>query len=478
MNFWTPAEFQRITQGRWIREPSDLGHVLRGLGIDSRTIGQDQVFVAIKGKNFDGHDYVSKAIDQGAALAIIDRDDAPLPDATALASGVLLVDDCVVALQSLARVYRDILAEHEVKVIGVTGSNGKTTTRHLIHAVLSAQFRGTQSPKSFNNHLGVPLTILGASIEDDFLVAEVGTNHPGEIAHLAEILRPDIGVITMIGCAHDGHFDGRAGIAREKSSLLRHVTPDGFAVISRRAHAYIMDLADIPSGLNVRLYGFEEAQDFAAALVNGGGTSDLRLGGRRVRFPLLGKHNIENALGAIEVARLFEMDQRVVADTLEAIEPVPMRLQVIEMGVKESPDRGVTVINDSYNSNPDSLFPALEIVRTYRPRHAIKRRVAILGDMLELGEQSQAIHARLVNHPEGYELDLFIAIGRIFRSVHNDSVSERALVRFFPDWFDALPEKIAELLQPNDIVLIKGSRGMQLERLIPAIEERFGKQQD
>ena len=240
MEFWTPHNLKNVTSGQWLEPPAEGGHILGGISTDTRNINPGQVFLAIAGDNFDGHDYLGAAIEAGASMLIVmDKEKAkkaPLPGAGAVSC--LVVTDSITALQALARAYRDVLKQTNTMVIGVTGSNGKTTTRHLIHTALSTTLKGTQSPKSFNNHLGVPLTILAASTDDDFVVSEIGSNFPGEIAFLAEIVRPDIGVITSVGTAHIGHFGTKEAIANEKASLLLHVQPDGLVVIPDEGAAF------------------------------------------------------------------------------------------------------------------------------------------------------------------------------------------------------------------------------------------------
>ncbi|MCC6680046.1 MAG: UDP-N-acetylmuramoyl-tripeptide--D-alanyl-D-alanine ligase [Phycisphaeraceae bacterium] len=420
-DFWTPRRFAQIIAGRWLREPADLDAPLLGASIDSRTIQSMQVFVAIQGEQFDGHDYVEQAISKGATFAIVARAlDWPLkrPVRSPEAIPMLLVEDTVKALQLLASAWRKELAAGGCKVIAVTGSNGKTTTRHLIHYLLSARFHGTQSPKSFNNHLGVPLTLLAARADDDFVVAEVGTNHPGEIAPLAEILRPDAAVITTIGLAHIGNFGTRSAIEKEKRSLYDHVAPGGLKVQP--------DLQP----------------------------DDALVG----RLPLPGAHMRRNAQAAAVVAQWMGLDDVLIAQRLADLPGAPLegRWQTMRLG-------RVTVIHDAYNANPDSAIAAIDLLVIQKA----SRRVLVLGDMRELGEHSAAAHRRVGAHYRKLResQDLLIAIGTDARLAGGEHT------------FDAeaadMPTRVAELLREGDLVLLKGSRAMRLERLIPAIEERF-----
>ena len=224
--FWRLGSFAERVDGRWLSLPVDANAVAAGVSIDTRTLRAGEVFVAIRGERFDGHDYVKRALSAGgAAAAVVDRSDFASDE---VGGPVLLVDDAVMALQRWASAWREELAEAGCRVIAVAGSNGKTTTRHLIHRVLThAGLEGTQSPKSFNNHLGVPLTLLAASPGHAFAVVEIGTNHPGEVATLAKRVRPDAAVVVSLGREHLEHFGSLAAVEREELSLLDHVREGG-----------------------------------------------------------------------------------------------------------------------------------------------------------------------------------------------------------------------------------------------------------
>ena len=224
---FTCDDVQRITSGRWLRE--GRGDAPQAVSTDTRQLGGGELFIALRGERFDAHDYLAEAVRRGAgALVVDDADKAAAADTGKVP--MLLVDDAVAALQALARAGREALGGAGVRVISGSGSNRKTTTRHLVHAVLTAQLVGSQSPKSFNNHLGVPLTLLGARAQDDFVVVEIGTNHMGEVAQLGAIVRPDIAVITSIGREHMEHFQTLANVAAEEAAILAHVAADGVII--------------------------------------------------------------------------------------------------------------------------------------------------------------------------------------------------------------------------------------------------------
>lgn len=445
-DFWTPDHLARVTRGRWLAEPR-AEVALAGVNIDTRSLRPGQVYVAIRGERFDGNTFTNQALQAGAAMAIVDR------DVEVQAKGpVLRVDDTVAALQAMAAAYRDALREAGCRVIAITGSNGKTTTRNLIHTVLSAKLRGTQSPKSFNNHLGVPLTLLGASLEppDDFVVVEIGSNHPGEVAALGKIVRPDAAVVTSIGHEHMEFFGALENVAKEEFSIAGFVEGPVFVPASHR----------LPAGFEAPTTAMVFEDDAAVP-------SDL---------PLPGEHNRRNAAAAAAVARWFGLDDATITRALRGAKPVDGRLQRIEIG-------SVSVIHDAYNANPSSMAAALRTLATL-PVAQSGRRVAILGDMFELGDEGPQLHRGTAEVIAGIERETPGAIAAVVTigslSMFTADALQRAWptaperVRPFAAWSDDLPAQVAALLRPSDLVLLKGSRGMKLERLLPAIEATFG----
>ncbi len=439
--FWTPTAFAEMTGGRWLTPPADADTPLAGLGIDSRALAPGEVFVAIAGERFDGHGFLDQVQAVGAGLAIVEQDTAP-PANGALA--LLRVDSTIKALQALAARWRDLLGAEGCRIVSISGSNGKTTTRHLVHHVLSAGgLTGTQSPKSFNNHLGVPLTLLGARAEHDFLVAEIGTNHPGEVAELAALVRPDIAVVTSIGEEHLEFFKDLHGVAREEATILDHVAPGGHAIVLAEQRLPV-PLA-IPANLPCAVQRFD-------------------LDPITVGLPLPGEHNRLNASAASAVARLFGIpDARIEAAWPEA-DHAPMRGEVI---AADDPSRP-TVINDAYNANPTSMRAALSVLATYP-----EPRVAVLGDMLELGDVTDAAHREIA----ALAVDIAshcVLIGPHFAAAMDALAQNASGVTAHAEWSDALAADIAADIPADATLLLKGSRGMALERLLPALHAHFG----
>ncbi|GAB4107946.1 MAG: UDP-N-acetylmuramoyl-tripeptide--D-alanyl-D-alanine ligase [Phycisphaeraceae bacterium] len=464
---WTPEWVREHTNGTWLVAPSQPSTHLEGISIDSRTVRQQEVFWAIKGERFDGHDFVIHALQKGAAMVVVDRADAVPKDA---GGAVLLVDDTIQAMQRLASSYRDQLRQANCTIIGVVGSNGKTTTRHLIHAVLSTQFRGTQSPKSFNNHIGVPLTLLRAGLGDRFLVAEAGTNHPGEIAWLGRILRPDAVVVTCIGLEHVEHLGDIQGVAEEEASITSSIPPEGVVFVEKDARKHIISASSYRQPAKLISFGHGRS-----------GAKEVRtLMGRRQRFaigqgidvdlPLLAWHDVNNALAAVAVGRWMGVHDEKIKQALEQVTPMPGRLEVKSYGP-------ITVIDDTYNANPDSVASAIDVLAEF-PIPETGRRVAVLGDMLELGRWETDAHREV-----GRSLARLIQDGRIHRVFligarmdHAAKVlgdADGQIVTHHPTLTPTAKSQVVEALRAGDVVLCKASRGIQLEQMLPAIQDRF-----
>jgi UDP-N-acetylmuramoyl-tripeptide--D-alanyl-D-alanine ligase len=478
---FTPAWIQHVTAGRWLTPPADADATLPGFAIDSRAIRPGQVFLALKGENFDGHAFVGAAIKAGASLAIIDREDAAgfgtdRPQAAGLNAhaatpGMLLVDNTLDALQRLAVAYRELLRKAGCTVIAVVGSNGKTTTRHLIHAVLSARFKGTQSPKSFNNHIGVPLTLLGASLDDRFVVAEVGTNHPGEIAARGDVLRPDAAVVTCIGQEHLEFFGDLRGVAEEEAAISRFVSPDGVIFIERDARKWITEAKSFNDSIELIEFGLGTDGAAQARSQHGDRQRFAISDATTIDLPLLAPHDINNALAAVAVGRWMGMDGGDIKKALERVKPMPGRLEVKHFGP-------VTVIDDSYNANPDSMRAALDVLKAY-PIGPNGRRVAILGDMLELGAICEEAH-REVGQTVLHMLDAGVLhhvslVGPRMADAASiiDADTPGPGTRRDHELNDEVINAIIRSLRPGDVILCKGSRGLRLERIMPKVKQRF-----
>lgn len=469
MNFWTAEQIRINTGGAWVARPKGSSTPqITGLSADSRTLKPGEVFLALRGERFDGHHFLDKAIEAGAALLIID-DPASAPKKPPEGVGVIKVPDCLAALGRLAGAYRRTL--ESTRVIAVTGSNGKTTTTRLIHAALSTRLRGATSPKSFNNEIGVPLTILSARPGDQYLVCEAGTNAPGELAALGAIIEPDIVVITSIGAAHLEGLGDIEDVAVEKASLLSYLRPGGLAVVTADTDLLDDHLKPAP---NVVRFGVSEDADLRLTscepIVSETGRRGVRFvvnGHATFEMPIPGEHNALNALAAIAVGRRLGLDEPTIAEGLRTATAPEMRLQIRRIGEIE-------VWNDAYNANPDSMAAAIHAF--VAGASGATRRVAVLGEMLELGDAAPELHEQVAEVIlECGGVDLVIAVGplalHLAERLERDWSEER--VRVVPTLSETARGWIAGLLREGDAVLLKGSRRVGLERLEPEIEKRF-----
>lgn len=499
MTFWTPDNIRSACAGTWVvrpplielpkDRPADLPlpplHApISGVSTDSRSIKSGQVFVALKGETFDGHNYLAQAAAAGAPIIIVhDATNVP-PGGFMPACGVLKVADTGKALLRLAAAYRESL--RRTKVIGVCGSNGKTTTTRLIDHLLGQTLRGSASQKSFNNAIGVPITILSARESDQYLVCEIGTNHPGEIAMLGEVVRPDIVVITSIGREHLEGFGDLAGVAKEEGSILKYLKPSGWAVFTGDAP----ELAEHVKGV-ANAITFGRGKDCTLRLTEAkhaveGGVPVLRFSvNARIKceLRLIGEHNALNAIAALGVARRLGIDEQRCVEALKTAGGADMRLNVLSGSVRHDSVTGpVTILNDAYNANPDSMLAGLEtllalsdsaIVAAAKPT----RTVAILGEMLELGAASEASHrsiadAIVARSQHGKGVDAIVLVGSGMKHCErafNDLGWRSPRVHHFDSADGPCTRAIARLIHPGDLVLVKGSRRVKLERVVEAL---------
>jgi UDP-N-acetylmuramoyl-tripeptide--D-alanyl-D-alanine ligase len=461
----TDLSIQQIREATGARPLTAIpaGVCVQSVCTNSKEISSGSLFIALRGERFDGHDFLAEVAAGGAVAALVEKPPAAAPPGLHL----LQVRDTYAALGGLAKFVR---RQMRATVIAVAGSNGKTGTKLLIDAVLRRKLRGSVSPKSFNNHVGVPLTILPADPMQDYLVLEIGTNHPGEIAALADISRPDIAVITNAGAEHLEGLGDLAGVCRENASIITGLNPDGLLVVNGD-DADLLDAVAAYRGRTVT-FGFNPSNDLF--------TTDVRcdeagvrfkLNGRQEAFvPLLGAHTACNALAAVAVGHHLGLsDDEVLAGLSRATGP-DMRLQLQRFGP-------VTVLNDAYNANPASMRAALETLATLE---TASRRVAVLGDMLELGPASERFHRELgtlaASGAAGVTPDILACVGAQSRwtaqAARDAGLSEDAIV-YYPDAL-AAAAGLKGLLRRGDLVLLKASRGTKLEVVGKAIMGQFG----
>jgi len=421
---------------------------------DSRTIKRGELFVALRGENFDGHNFVEAVATAGATGAIVDSNwKGNAGDNFAL----IRAKDTLLAYQQLAANYRKSL---KLSVVAITGSNGKTSTKDFAAAVLARRFRVTKTQGNFNNHVGLPQTILEATSQDEVAVWEIGMNHPGEVAVLAKIAAADVGIITNIGLAHIEFMGSREKIAEEKGALAEAIDAEG-TVILNADDPFTKGIATRARG-KVILAGTIAGTIRASEINQRGSATDFTIleGAHRCRaqLPVPGLHMVQNALLAVAAGRVFGLSLEECAAGLVAAPLTKARLQVKEI-------RGVQFLDDSYNANPDSMKAAL---RTLVELDAEGQRIAVLGEMRELGDESEGGHREVGEIAAALKVDHLIAIGNVAAGIA-DAAKQAGLENSSTV---ASTAKAAELLTglaaPGDLVLIKGSRLARTEQVIEA----------
>lgn len=430
------------------------------VGTDSRHAQAGELFFALKGERFDGHDHLPAAAAAGCAAAVVRCDYRPgAPLAGGFPGGLIGVADPAAALGALGSHYRDQFA---ATVVGVTGSNGKTTTKRMIHHVLSKRLGGSCSPKSFNNHLGVPLSLLAVEERDQYVVCELGSNAPGEIVGLAAWCRPNVAVITSVGPTHLEKLLSIEGVAAEKASILAHLAAGGLAIVNGDSEPLAEAIGRF--GPRIVRFGCSEGCDLRLTeYVPTAAGQKFQVNGRLwVELPAPGKHNAMNALAALAVARELGIALEEAAGFLADFGGTDMRLQSQRMGP-------ITVINDAYNANPASVAAGAAVLADL----PAARRVMVVGDMRELGPDTDSLHVATGRDIAARGIDLVIGVGELGGLVARGAAAGGAQTRTFASVQEAC-QGVPALLGGGDAVLIKGSRAMAMERLLEPLAARFG----
>jgi UDP-N-acetylmuramoyl-tripeptide--D-alanyl-D-alanine ligase len=451
-------DIKRAVSARQLTALPEHVPLIKSVCTDTRRIEPGSLFIAIKGENFDGHDFLGKAAEGGAIAALVDHAPAePRPNMHVLQ----VVGTTRRAMGKLATFVRKQMRS---KVIAVAGSNGKTSTKHLIEAALCGKLRGSISPKSFNNDIGVPLAIFPADPTQDYLVLEIGTNHPGEIKLLSDMALPDIAVITNCGAEHLEFLGDIMGVRSENADIVSGLNPKGTLIVNGDDPELLRAVEGF-SGLTIT-FGFNESNDLFAADIECDSTGvrfSLNKSRRKVFVPMLGKHNACNALAALAVARRMGVQEDVAIESLAQARGPEMRLQQHHIG-------SVTLINDAYNANPNSMRAALETIAAL-PTNG--RRIAVLADMLELGQSSDRYHREIGQVAAECKFDLLACVGPqtalIAEAAQQAGMPTDTIFRFrdAAEAADAIPK----WLKDGDLVLLKGSRSMRLEYVDAALKK-------
>lgn len=420
-----------------------------GWSVDSRTLRPGDLYFALRGPNHDGHAYVAEVLRRGAAGAVVDRE----VDTQVEGSPVLRVEDSLAALQTLASSAR---REWGGDVVGVTGSAGKTTTKDIIAEMLSEGLKTAKTEGNLNNHVGLPLSLLRMDDQALVMVLEMGMNHAGEIRALAEIAKPDVGVVTNVGWAHIESFDSIDGIAAAKRELIEALPPGGTAVLNAD-DARVAGFAAVHSG-PVLTFGKSETATVRAEDVKFSEHGlTFRVGTVRFESPMTGHHGMSNLLAGIAVAGTYGITPDRLVNRVRKIQPGKMRGERFQ-------HRGIVVFNDCYNSNPDAARAMLTVLRDTPAR----RRIAVLGEMLELGPWAEPLHRDVGSYAAECGIDVLVGLRGAACYVLDAAKRSglRADAAFFFD--DPVPagQWVRSLAQPGDAVLFKGSRGVHVEHAL------------
>jgi UDP-N-acetylmuramoyl-tripeptide--D-alanyl-D-alanine ligase len=448
---WRIAEFTEA-KGEFDQELVAMGY-----SIDSRTLNPGDLFIALAGDRFDGHDYVASALEKGAAAAVVQTGRTVQADSKHL----LHVEDTLHALQSLGAAARRLWGK---SLLAVTGSAGKTTTKEILSHMLATRFRVMKSTGNLNNHIGLPLQLLKLEPEHDLAVVEMGMNHTGEIRALGALAQHDLAVVTCVAPVHLEFFGSVAEIARAKYEIIETLHPGGVAVLNADDD-YVSQFGRDFKG-KVVTFGIRRAADVSAQNVklNGvaGSTFELVVGSVRepAKLSLVGEHNIYNALAAAAAAIERGVIPSEAAAVLATLRPSEKRGQVLEL-------RGATIINDCYNSNPRALNAMVDTLASMNA----ERRILVAGEMLELGATAEALHRESGRHAAEMKIDLVIGVRGLAQALAESACGAGAQAQFVET-----PEQAGELLarelRRGDAVLLKASRGVKLERALEVLKEK------
>jgi len=428
---------------------------IKGVSIDSRTLKKGMLFFALRGDNYDGHSFLGEVFEKGAVGAVVDGEKIS-SNKYGNAEILLKVVDPLRALQDVASYYR---RKFNIPVISVTGTNGKTTTKEMIAAVLSTRYRVVKSPGNLNNHIGVALSICNWNRNEECAVVEMGTNHFGEIRRLCEIARPTHGLITNIGKGHLEFFGNEEGVVKAKSELLQFLDDKGKAFLNGDDQ-YLFPLKDRVS--DTVTYGFSDRCDIRGydLGVDESGFPSMKIGEEKIKIFIPGRHNLINGLAAAAVGRSFEISWEDIRDSLESYRPMKKRMEIVESS-------GIMIINDTYNANPVSVHHALSTLSDIKK---IKRRIVVLGDMLELGKSSEVEHRKIGELISDLGIDIFFSYGTEMKAA---SKRAKELGVNVVEHFDSKAElatRLQQIIKPDDGILVKGSRGMRMEEVVEMLQ--------
>ncbi|KJJ84560.1 UDP-N-acetylmuramoylalanyl-D-glutamyl-2,6-diaminopimelate/D-alanyl-D-alanyl ligase [Candidatus Omnitrophus magneticus] len=451
-------EIGEITKGKIVS--GEPGNLVNHFSTDSRKILSGDFFIAIKGKNFDAHVYIEEVLKKGASGIIAEG--RVNPEVEKNAPNYIVVKNSITAMAEISRFLR---LRSKARFVCITGTNGKTTTKDILGALLSPSFKVLKSPESFNNVIGISLTLFGLEAEDEVAVMEVGTNHPGEIKELGNILNPDIAVITNIGDGHLEFLKDRNGVFCEKIDLIREVKPGGIVILNGDDPYLSQCRAMFPEKI-IKFVGTNKDADYKINSINMIDDGyEFMMNGVNFFIPVLGEHNVYNAAAGLAVAIELGMPINLLKQKLLEVSLPNMRLAKVTHG-------GVTFINDAYNANPVSFESAINVLKTI-PSNG--KKCVVAGAMLELGERSRELHEKVGGYIADKGIDYLVTVGDMA-----SYISKGALARgmkkeniFIVKTSEEAVLAIKNFLIQGDIVLVKASRGSKMEEVIKCFITSF-----
>ncbi|MFA7288028.1 MAG: UDP-N-acetylmuramoyl-tripeptide--D-alanyl-D-alanine ligase [Melioribacteraceae bacterium] len=426
--------------------------------INSKLVKKNSIFFAIKGENLDGHKFIDEAIEAGAKTIVINKEYYKNIKSDKVT--IVAVDDTTKAFGNLARIYRKKL---NGAVIGITGSNGKTTTKDFVSAILSEQFNVVKTEANNNNHIGVPLTIFNAKVNTEILVLEEGTNHFGEIEYIASISLPDFALITNIGDSHLEFLKNREGVYKEKSSLFSYTLLNGGKIFVNNDDPILKEFS--MNYKNKITYGFKGKPNVKGKILGftKDGKTKIEITSKDVKFdltlPVLGLSNASNFLAAVAIALNLDISVKEIKAAAKKITPAKGRLESKQL-------KNILLIDDTYNSNPESTKAAIELLAKIK---LYKNKFIILGDMFELGRQSKKMHESLSEIIIKHNFNGVLLIGKAMKHLYNVLKKEKQITLYFKER-NELSDFVNKLDLTESVVLVKGSRGMQMEQFVKQIE--------
>ncbi len=463
---WSASDLVAAIDGRPLGQ---MPEGVSGISIDTRSLKAGDAFFAIKGETLDGHDFATAAVKAGAGVLIVAE--GKLPALGRLTAPMIVVPDVLVALEKAGAAAR---ARTKAKIVAVTGSTGKTSTKEALRHALSSVGKVHASDKSFNNHWGVPLTLARMPADCDYAIFEIGMNHEGEIRPLVKLVRPHVAIVTLIAAAHLGHFKSLDEIARAKAEIFEGVEPGGAALINRDDPRWTL-LGKLARAAGIRtVLGFGEHARATYRLTNSVLHADHSLisamiGGQEVaaKIGVPGRHTVQNVLAVLGAAELAGADVEKVALSLANLSAEPGRGK---RHVLKHPDGDITLIDESYNANPASMKAAIALLDA-TPVAEGGRRIAVLGDMLELGSHSAKLHSALAGLIKGTSTDLILLAGPEMKSLA-EALPEGLRTEYRAGVEDLKPVLI-DTIRPGDVIMIKSSKGIGFSKLVEALINQF-----